>query len=67
MQSVFDEEVGAELAVGIEHSRSNIYVLDLFLGAGEVPNHTVCCLHSGLLVPARRRWLDGNNVDPSFG
>jgi hypothetical protein len=66
MQSVIDEKIVAELAFGVEHSRRDIDVLDPFLGTREMPNHTVCCLHSRPLVPPRRGWLDGNNVDPGF-
>jgi hypothetical protein len=66
MQSVFDQKVSAEVTLSVEHSRSDIDVLDTFLRAREIPNHTVCCLHSGPLVQPRLGWLDGNNVDPSF-
>src|SRR5205823_4697575 len=66
VQAVFDEKVAAEVTLGVEHSRSDIDVLDPFLRAGEMPNQTVCSLHSGPLVPPRLGWLDRNNVDPSF-
>jgi hypothetical protein len=66
MQSVFDQKVSAEVTLGVEHSRSDIDVLDTFLRAREIPNHSVCCPHSGPLVQPRLGWLDGNNVDPSF-
>src|SRR5713226_908930 len=66
MQSDFDQKVSAEVTLGVEHSRSDIDVLDTFLRAREIPKHRVCCLHSGPLVQPRLGWLDGNNVDPSF-
>ena len=66
VQAVFDEQVGSEVTLGVEHSRSDIDVLDPFLRAGEMPNQMVCSLHSGPLVPPRRGWFDRNNVDPSF-
>jgi len=38
VQAVFNEKVGAEVTLGVEHSRSDIDVLDPFLRAGEMTN-----------------------------